>query len=97
MNCVLEDRAHFKLYLFGILNYYTITIKAFSNVHFVKEMKRCSMKYQETVNTTDLSDDHLLKSTILFNLVRTNIYEQNGKEFICIIILTTTTTFTILN
>lgn len=55
------------------------------------------MKYQETVNTTDLSEDHLLKSTILFNLVRTNIYEANGKEFICIIILTITTTFTILN
>lgn len=84
-------------HLFGILNYYTITIKAFSNVHFVKEMKRCSMKYQETVNTTDLSDDHLFKLTILFNLVRTNIYEQNGKEFICNIILSTTTTFTILN
>lgn len=55
------------------------------------------MKYEETINTTDPSDDHLFKLTILFNLVHTNIYEQNGKEFICIIIRTTTTTYTILN
>lgn len=40
------------------------------------------MKYQETVNTTDPSDDHLFKSTILFNLVRTNIYEQNGRVYL---------------